>query len=375
MTLDRYIGANYDLYWPESDKLLGSVSKKGHNFIVNEVLDDYQLDSSINKRKQTVLLTSRYLHLTLVKKGISTFDCVNLISKHLGLPKESITYCGLKDTNAITTQRISIDTNDFDAKKIRINDLNSTKYTLKDPEVLDYPLYIGKHIGNKFLINVNLPVASKDIKKLNKIIPIMQSKGIPNFYGLQRFGPNRDNHIIGKKILLRDFKGATSIWIKDSIKFKHYRNEEQINEFANLLQKDNDPGHAFEKVQLGQFFVRAFHSFLFNKALSQLIKDGVDMCGQEVETLGYDTSFSKKTREIYKEILQQEAVQLANFKFEDYPGLSVKGGYRSVLFRPKNLTTKRTQRGIQLEFELEKGSYASVLLGFLLKNSYKSDWL
>ncbi len=49
-----------------------------------------------------------HLYLMIEKRGLSTFDLLNIVARHFDVQKKSIGYAGLKDKHAITRQMISV---------------------------------------------------------------------------------------------------------------------------------------------------------------------------------------------------------------------------------------------------------------------------
>jgi len=61
------------------------------------------------------------------------------------------------------------------------------------------PIKIGHLKGNRFSIILH-HIDEKDAKFFNTTAKMMQSKGIPNYYGYQRFGEDSRSYLQGKEI-------------------------------------------------------------------------------------------------------------------------------------------------------------------------------
>lgn len=90
-------------------KVNGDLYKKPEDFVVREICSNGEL-CSIEKGEAILQGEPKtYIHATLVKKNISTFDACSIFCQKNNLNyKEDITYCGLKDTLGVTAQSICI---------------------------------------------------------------------------------------------------------------------------------------------------------------------------------------------------------------------------------------------------------------------------
>jgi tRNA(Glu) U13 pseudouridine synthase TruD len=369
-------GANYEVYWPNDIKCNGFIDKNPDNFIVKETFGDIIINCNNPSRNIRFGMGHKYLYLTLVKRGISTFDCVNAIADMLNINKSAITYCGLKDTLATATQRISIDLSVYKKSTISFEGANKSSFYLCNPELSDTPLHVGQHTGNNFTIKVNTTNPEATLRKMSQLIRKLKTNKIPNFYGPQRFGPNRSNHEIGKEIIKGNFKKAAEMWLSSqNILYADSSttiNATQIATFKSNVQMYGDYAAAFEAIDLGPFFIRAYHSYLFNKVLASII--GTIQL-EKLETVGFDTKFSTETELIYNEVLDDENIAISEFNLPNHPKLSIRGGYRNTMFVPQNLGLKANRDSVTLSFTLPKAAYASVFLGFILKDNSKFDWI
>lgn len=193
-------------------------NKNPRNFIVEEI-PLYEFCGS-----------GEHIILKVRKKGLSTSEMLNIFSKILGVRRADIGYAGLKDKNALSIQYISIHKKfenkvaNFSAENIKI--LDSTYHTNK--------LKLGHLRGNKFYICVK-KLDKINATKIQEICKIIAQNGMPNYFGMQRFGKNGDNFTQGRAILegalkLRDKKMAQFLisayqshlfneWLKKRVEF------------------------------------------------------------------------------------------------------------------------------------------------------------
>lgn len=136
-----------------------------------------------------------HMVLTMRKKDLSTWDAVQIISDTIGCKSRDIGYAGLKDKNAMTIQCISMPKT-FE-EKIRNFDHPQIKF-LKI-EYHNNKVRVGHLKGNRFFIRLKR-VLERDYLKLQNILDLIEKYGMPNYFGVQRFGIDGDNYLKGKQI-------------------------------------------------------------------------------------------------------------------------------------------------------------------------------
>ncbi|HLC55897.1 MAG TPA: tRNA pseudouridine(13) synthase TruD [Candidatus Nanoarchaeia archaeon] len=83
----------------------GELYLKHNDFFVEEI------HYAKNIKNINDIKSNPYIILELTKKGISTFEAIDLLLNKLKILRNKISYCGLKDTNGLTKQWISIENN------------------------------------------------------------------------------------------------------------------------------------------------------------------------------------------------------------------------------------------------------------------------
>jgi TruD family tRNA pseudouridine synthase len=152
------------------------------DFIVEEIDTDNILHST-NDIESNKDGSGRYCACTLVKCGMSTLEVVHDIASKLNIDSKNISYAGIKDKKAITSQKIVLPIK----YKEDLANIDSDNYFIKDIHDTLAPLAPGNLKANQFTIllrtneNVNI---ERQINEINK-------NGFKNFYYLQRFGSPR----------------------------------------------------------------------------------------------------------------------------------------------------------------------------------------
>ncbi len=242
---------------------------------------------------------------------------------------------------------------------------------------------MGDLYGNRFTITVlnPNPISKKELEKTLE-------DGIPNYFGPQRFGIQRNtNHLIGKQLLLGNFEEAVKILLtkegdeneksKSARKFalenwgdwnailriwpRNLGIEAAVLNY--LVKYPNDYANALRKLpkNLRRMFVHAFQSYIFNLTLSSL-----SSLPEKVQLIGYDTKLEGKTGDLISGFLEREGIKLSDFKLKRMPKLSEAGTERSAKILPENVKVLKVSKScVKMQFSLKKGAYATTVLNYL----------
>ncbi|MBS3166680.1 tRNA pseudouridine(13) synthase TruD [Candidatus Woesearchaeota archaeon] len=293
---------------------------KNQDFFVKEILD-------INKFLEKDEKGCCYHYFILKKDGWNTFDILRKLADILDINLKDFGYAGNKDKDAVTEQYISIRTfsnPEQKLKSIKLKDV-SFEYLGKGKK----PISLGDLEGNFFDIVV------RNLKKKYEEI-----KSFKNYYGDQRFGMDKNNIIIGRALLKKDYKTVTEL-LKLKPKYTDY--------IAALNE--------YDKREL-KFYVSAFQSYLWNRLDKPLDVIGFDYEGEE-----------------YNNLLAGEGLTKKDFIFKELPFLSADSSKRvyqqevqieTVNFAEDEFFPKSWKQ--EIRFFLPKGCYATVLVEQMFKD-------
>ncbi|MCK4592674.1 tRNA pseudouridine(13) synthase TruD [Candidatus Parcubacteria bacterium] len=368
---------------PAKSRPQGYLRLYPEDFIVEEVSQEKEVSEIEPEEKEIHPDHPFCLGCNLVKTGISTFDAQNLLASALEIKNGRITYAGLKDVNAITSQKIvflDLNAEIFERiKKVSFSNLFLTNFHLEEKGISPGRLY-----GNRFtiLLRTEEKISEQDF---SKHIAEIKEKGFKNFYSTQRFGtPRFSSHIFGKLILQGKFKETiftffTEPGLQEMPIIKEKRGEakncfgdwKKIEEifselpftFRNELQllsylKENPENFIgaliFFKDQT-RFWMYAYSSYLFNKIISI---EGLDL----PEKLPLLLSNYQLDKDLYRPWLEKDEIgnyekNISHFRFMQLTRRFVK----TRLF-PEEILFKTVPEGIILSFILEKGAYATTFL-------------
>jgi tRNA pseudouridine13 synthase len=134
--------------------------------------------------------SGEHLLLTIEKRGMNTAFAAKLIARWAGIDEAGIGYAGLKDRHALTVQRFSVhlprrvapDTAGLEASDgLRV--LGATWHSRKLPR--------GALAGNRFVLRLREAAGDRDA--VGARLQAIAARGVPNYFGEQRFGREGDN--------------------------------------------------------------------------------------------------------------------------------------------------------------------------------------
>ena len=144
-----------------------------------------------------------HLWLWIEKRGLSTLDLLDRIGRALDLDPRALGIAGLKDSQSVSRQWVSLQGVPDDAAS-RLGDdryrvLAATRHANK--------LQMGHLRGNRFAVTLR-GTAPGDLDKAQQNVAELQRVGVPNYFGEQRFGKRGANLDKGLAILRGDARRA-----------------------------------------------------------------------------------------------------------------------------------------------------------------------
>ena len=310
-----------------------------------------------------------YSYFLLKKTNYATMGALEILSQKLDIPLKSFGFAGNKDKNAVTEQKISI----FKASK-NIENIRLSGIELKYLGNGKSPISLGDLEGNEFAIIIR----NLGIDGIKKIKNYENKKfNAPNLFGPQRF--SRNNHLVGKSIIKRDFRSAAELLLENRGKIE--------DEIAGYLEGNkNDFIGALRMIPLKtrKLFVHSCQSFLFNEIANEYLKN-IDKSEYnetgniEIPVIGFNFEISaiKNTslKKIIKNILEKEKISPRDFIINQMPELTSEGGCRDLFFEVNNLKiseingdelNEKMKKAV-INFTLPKSCYATALIEFILR--------
>ena len=299
-----------------------------------------------------------HLLLTVRKRGMNTAHAARRIASWAGVAESAIGYAGLKDRHALTTQRFSVwlpkrvapETSAlaFADERESIEVLDAAWHARKLPR--------GALVGNRFVLT--LREVAGDADAIDARLRAIAARGVPNFFGEQRFGRGGGN--VDKALAM----------------------------FAGRRVKREERGH----------LLSAARSVLFNRVLEERVRRDAWDLGLDGEVWMLDGSRSVFGPEPWSQAL---AARLAGFDIHPTGPLWGRGALRSagealaletaalaegdgpalcagleraglaqerraLRLRPQDLAWDRPEpEALRLHFALPAGAYATTVLAEL----------
>ncbi len=242
----------------------------------------------------------QHTYITFEKRGLSTFQAISRIARAMGVNPQSVGYAGLKDAHAVTVQTLSL----FDVPPERVERLRgrqdeySRLASLQDIRILAVSrhtnkLKVGHLRGNRFTIRVR-DVVPDALPAAQAILDVLARRGVPNYFGAQRFGVRGDTHLLGRELVRQDaqaflcrflgmphpaetpqIRQARALFdqgdLAASLAVWPATMEEERRTLQMLCDRPTEPVRALRAlpVKIRRFFISAYQGALFNRILAQ----------------------------------------------------------------------------------------------------------
>lgn len=199
------------------------------------------------------------------KRNLSTLEAINRIARELQVSPRNFGYAGLKDKNAITTQVLSVE--GVPPEQVLKIEVSAIEVIWAEQHA--HKLRVGHLRGNRFEITVrNLDQDQLPITKT--VMERLVTEGVPNRFGVQRFGNKNDSHLIGKALMKSDWETVVGYMLADDAP--------QVNAVAQRIQRELAKQSAEKAVmciphRLRKLFLSAYQAYLFNCILEKRSPD------------------------------------------------------------------------------------------------------
>lgn len=137
--------------------------------------------------------SGEHLLLTVEKRGINTAFAARHIAQWAGVPEMGIGYAGLKDRHAVTRQRFSVHLPKKVAPDLATLALDNGEERLRVVEHSWHAKKLprGALAGNRFELVLRQVEGERDA--IQARLHAIAERGVPNYFGEQRFGRDGDN--------------------------------------------------------------------------------------------------------------------------------------------------------------------------------------
>jgi tRNA pseudouridine13 synthase len=322
---------------------------------IKQVPEDFVVKEEMNLPEGE----GRYSYYLLRKKGWTTQAAIERVARTFRKRSKYINFSGNKDKHAVTEQYISILHGPRRSLELASGEI-VLEYLRRGKERIN----LGTASGNRFEITV---------RNLRKGFTPGLPGPIPNYFDEQRFGMNLSNHIVGKRLVGRDFQGACSL----------------VPEIrARLRESPRDYVGALRTLprRVLRIYAHSYQSWLWNIItseflegfphrkvrwpLGQLVLPTGKVMNMEVPIPGYGIEIPRGFEDIFGKVLDEEGVSLDDFRIKQFQEFDLKGDYRDLFVRPGDFRAEEPvsdelnpgKSSIRVGFLLPSGSYATMVI-------------
>ncbi len=327
----------------------GIIKETPENFVVEEI-PAYQPDGE-----------GEHLFIHITKRGITTREVQKALSALFHVSKQDVNFAGIKDKHAVASQYFSVwlrnkKTRDLayqleEKLPIKINSMACHRKKIKQ----------GHLLANAFNVKITkLPVTPEQaLNQIQPIIEIIHSKGLPNFYGPQRFGIEGNNAQKGYEILKGERKEKNK-WFRKFL-LAAYQSH-LFNDYLTLRIRKG----LYDKILLGDVAKKHDTGGIFVVDESESEQQRLD--NKEICYTG--PMFGKKMKPAHGESaeLEEKILKKNQVTWEELAEAKLNGTRRQGVIIP-DIQTEIEKDGVRVRFKLPKGAYATVILREFMKNS------
>ena len=363
-----------------------------------------------------------HTYAVIEKRGITTLEALRRIARALGVSDRDIGYAGMKDAVGVTRQTISIP---------RVPPEQVAALVLPGITVLSAALHrnklrLGHLAGNRFRIRVR-GVGEGALERAEAVLAVLGERGVPNYFGAQRYGAQGNSHLVGRALVRRDWRSAVDQLIGDPTAVRDDRWREAIEAYlrGDLAESIRlFPGHcrterdvlqrlaarpdgyekAFHAVhpRLKKLYLSAYQSALFDRLLDERMQEGgeagfdrvlsgdlawkhdngacflvTDAAGEAARARAFEISPTGplfgfrmrlpegEPRKLEEALLAGEGLTLESFNLPG--GLGMEGERRPLRVPLGEPLAEMAAEGLVLAFTLPRGAYATSVLREIMK--------
>jgi tRNA pseudouridine13 synthase len=357
-----------------------------------------------------------HTYLFIEKRGLSTYHMLDRVARALRVAPDAVGYAGLKDARAVTRQLISVEgVTPEQAQGLQLDGVR-VLWTSRHRNKLK----LGHLAGNRFTVRVRA-VEPAAATAAEAVLAELARRGVPNYFGEQRFGVRDNTHLLGLALLhgdaaafVHEYLGAPRPEERPDLQAARtlvnagdyaaalagwpsgLRDERHV--LASLVRGGGDAERAVRAVSndLRRLAMSAYQSHLFNRLLAQRIDDlgqlepgdvafihanGAAFLVQDagVEQPRADRFEISPSGPLFgpkcllaegvpgdreRALLAESGLSLETFRL---PGIKMKGARRPYRVPIEDVQVSWDD-GLLLQFRLPPGSYATEVLREVMKH-------
>lgn len=303
--------------------------------------------------------TGEHLYLWIEKRDMGAEYFQRQIAQRLGIPTGEIGTAGLKDRRAVTRQWVSVP----GRCETLLPQLEGNGMAVLKVNKHGNKLRPGHLRGNRFEITLR---QVKNTSSLQPILESIQSQGLPNYYGSQRFGRENETLQMGWRLLHGDrfrispFLKKLALSSVQSALFNCCLSDR----LADGLFRKAILGDVMGKWPAGGLFVSQDVSTEQQRFDAREIVHTGPMFGTKMKVAEADAAQRES------ELLAAQGLTLEHFNIG---GRMLEGTRRHNVIYVEELQWTVHEETVTLKFNLPAGCYATVLLSEVIKSPLLTD--
>ena len=382
-------------------------------------LEDFQVDEMPDYEPCG---SGDHVYVHIEKTGLTTRQAVVTLAQALAIPVSRIGVAGRKDARGVTRQVLSVE----GVEPSRIKALDIARLRILDIARHRTKLRLGSLRGNGFVIRLRA-VPPERLGEVRDVVSVLSQRGVPNYFGPQRFGVRGDTWEVGRLLLAGDFAAAVVLIVgqpaagdpelirraRELAASGRYRDAARawpqgFRDSALLCRRLHATGGDARRAIFGldrsvlAFYVSAYQAWVFNRVLAERLQGldrlltgdiafshGTGLCARvtdalaeqaratrfEVSPTGPIVGFAMSTPEGEAAGIEQKVLADAHCALKDLPRtgpFKCVGGRRPLRFplQQIQLESARDEAGsyLELRFTLPPGCYATAVLREICKD-------
>lgn len=307
---------------------------------------DFQVDEIIDENFSG---SGEHQLIKIKKSGINTEDVVKAVSRLINKPAKLISYAGLKDRQALTTQWLSVH---LPGEFIEgIENLSGSNWRVIAAARHHKKLKTGYLSGNRFKITLRDVQGMEDA--ITRIEAIRHS-GVPNYFGEQRFGRDGGNLYKANDMLCNQVK------IKDRFLKGIFLSAARSYIFNEILAKRVEEGNWNQAISGDVLQLSGTHSIFGAPEIDSLLQERITL---------KDLSPASPLAGDGPMMASESALDLINTIYSNrepwIKGLinqRVETSWRANILHADHLNYECAEDSLVIQFSLPPGSYATTII-------------
>lgn len=275
-----------------------------------------------------------HLYLQIRKKNHNTRSIIAELAREYGIAEQDVGYSGLKDRRAVTTQWFSLRL-PGEWSAFRSNQLALPGCQIMQVARHRRKLRRGEHSGNSF--NIILRNLDGDTELLEQRLRIIKERGVPNYFGKQRFGRQGNNLLEANRILSQA-----------------------------SIRRSGDPNWGL--------YISAARSYLFNSVLSSRVTKEIWSTAFAGESEPGGPLWGRGRSSVNSDLAEFESLVLEPYRTwcHGLEHCGLRQDRRTLVLKPVSMQWQWRDETLQVDFTLPPGTYATSVLRELVQTRIAS---